>query len=158
MGLRGRPPKPSVIEIAEGYPGKRKLNRREPQPAHLTREETKSPPEHLSEGAKKWWLYYAGILRGLQVLTEADLIALENLAGATADRIEHEGRLTESGPLYKTSSGYVQISPLFSVVDRLKERELKLLREFGMTPSSRTRVQMTPEDSGRNSIDEAMCG
>jgi phage terminase small subunit len=35
---------------------------------------------------------------------------------------------------------------LFSVVSTLRERELKLLREFGMTPSSRTRVQVAREE------------
>jgi P27 family predicted phage terminase small subunit len=147
-----------VIEIAEGYPGKRKLSRREPQPAHITQEETKAPPEHLTDRAKKWWIYYAEILRSLKVLTEADLMALENLAGATADRIEYETKLAETGPLYKCSTGYVMVSPLFSIVDRLKNREFQLLREFGMTPSSRTRVQMTQVDDGRNAIEDAMFG
>jgi P27 family predicted phage terminase small subunit len=158
MGLRGRPPKPSVIEIAEGCPGKRRLNLLEPKPAQITEEETHAPPEHLSEDAKKWWMYYATILRGLQVLTEADLIALENLAGATADRIANEANLAKTGPLYKTSWGEVRISPLFNLVAQLKDRELKLLREFGMTPSSRTRVQMTTDSKKHASIEDAMCG
>ena len=32
------------------------------------------------------------------------------------------------------------------MVSTLRERELKLLREFGMTPSSRTRVQVAREE------------
>jgi len=60
--------------------------------------------------------------------------------------VAQEEQLRKSGPLYKAKSGYIQVSPLFSVVSTLRERELKLLREFGMTPSSRTRVQVTREE------------
>ena len=158
MGRRGPAPKPTVIEIAEGRPRKQKINLREPMPAHITREETRTPPAHLSATAKVWWVYYADILRSLKVLTEADLMALENLATATVDRINYEAQLAKTGPLYKTSTGYVMVSPMFSIVDRLKAREFQLLREFGMTPSSRTRVQITQPDDGRNAIDDAMYG
>jgi P27 family predicted phage terminase small subunit len=158
MGLRGKPPKPTVIEIAEGRPGHRPLPRGEPKPAPITPEEAMTPPEHLTEGGKHWWLYYAPLLLGLKVLTEADLIALEGLATATAERIEQEVKLATAGPLYKTGTGYIIISPLFSVVDRLRDRELKLLREFGMTPASRTRVQTTGQQEKTDPIESAMCG
>ena len=71
---------------------------------------------------------------------------MEALARTTTERIAQEEQLRKSGPLYKSKSGYIQVSPLFSVVSTLRERELKLLREFGMTPSSRTRVQVTREE------------
>ena len=45
MGLRGPAPKPSAIERAEGYPGKRKRNTEEPQPAELTVAEVKRRPQ-----------------------------------------------------------------------------------------------------------------
>jgi P27 family predicted phage terminase small subunit len=145
----GRPPKPTRLEIIQGFPGKRGIrNKREPKPPLV---KTDEPPAHLAEQAQHWWKYYVNMLRSLRVLTEADLMALENLAMATADRIEHETSLAKTGPLYKTGTGYVMVSPLFSVVNKLKKRELELLREFGMTPSSRTRVQTTaaPEESNR---------
>src|SRR5262245_30387371 len=72
------------------------------------------------------------------------------LAKTTTERISQEEQLRKSGPLYKTTSGYIQVSPLFSVVSTLRERELKLLREFGMTPSSRTRVQVAREEKTQN--------
>ena len=71
---------------------------------------------------------------------------MEALARTTTERVAQEEQLRKSGPLYKTKSGYIQVSPLFSVVSTLRERELKLLREFGMTPSSRTRVQVAREE------------
>ena len=80
------------------------------------------------------------------MITETDLVAMEALARTTTERVAQEEQLRKSGPLYKTKSGYIQVSPLFSVVSTLRERELKLLREFGMTPSSRTRVQVAREE------------
>ena len=80
------------------------------------------------------------------MISETDLVAMEALARTTTDRVTQEEQLRKSGPLYKTKSGYIQVSPLFSVVSTLRERELKLLREFGMTPSSRTRAQVAREE------------
>jgi P27 family predicted phage terminase small subunit len=141
MGLRGYATAPTALKILRGNPGKRALPKNEPMPAAVPQNIGETPPEHMPEAHRKWWVYYSDILRDMKVLTVADLVALENLAGATADRIAQEADLAKTGPLYKTTWGAVQISPLFNVVDRLKERELKLLREFGLTPSSKTKVQ-----------------
>ena len=72
MGYRGPTPKPSVIEIAEGCPRKRPVNRREPMPR------TVAPkcPAHLDELAQKEWRRLVPILRRMRVLTEADGMAL----------------------------------------------------------------------------------
>ena len=51
MGYRGPIPKPSAIKRTEGNPGKRPLNRYEPQP----RTTVPRCPEHLDERAKKEW-------------------------------------------------------------------------------------------------------
>ena len=147
MGLRGPAPKPSAIERAEGFPGKRKRNTEEPQPTELTVAEVKRRcPKHLKGEERRWWRYYGELLTPLRVITETDLVAMEALARTTTERIAQEEQLRKSGPLYKSKSGYIQVSPLFSVVSTLRERELKLLREFGMTPSSRTRVQVAREE------------
>lgn len=150
MGLRGRPPKPTVLEIMQGRPGKRPLNKREPQPNRVAADIGAKPPDHLPESARKWWAYYGDILRDMRVLTEADLVALEGLALVTTQRIEQEANLAKAGPLYKTSTGYITISPQFFIVGQLRERELKLLREFGLTPSARTRVQTVAPQHKQN--------
>ena len=132
MGLRGPAPKPSTIERAEGYPGKRKRNTEEPQPTELTAAEVKRRcPKHLKGEERKWWRYYGELLTPLRVITETDLVAMEALARTTTERVAQEEQLRKSGPLYKSKSGYIQVSPLFSVVSTLRERELKLLRELG---------------------------
>jgi len=156
MGLRGPRPAPSVLKKQKGDTrkvGVRKFEEqfsREPRSDELSAVELRSPPERLALPAREWWIYYADILARLRVLREADLIALENLANATSDRIAQEKNLQATGPLYKNGP-YVQVSPLFRVVERLRNRELALLREFGLTPSSRSQVEIVgePDDETR---------
>ena len=91
MGLRGPAPKPSVFERAEGFPGKRKRNTQEPQPAELTVAEVKRRcPKHLKGDERKWWRYYGALLTPLRVITETDLVAMEALARTTTERVAQE--------------------------------------------------------------------
>jgi P27 family predicted phage terminase small subunit len=159
MGLRGPPPKPTALEKAEGWPGHRKGKRAaEPTPTELTIAEAKRrcPPD-LQKDERRWWRYYAETLVPLNVVSEADLVALARLAKATAERIRFEAVMNKSGPIHfhekswrigkdekgnpvMASSRVPMLSPLYSVVSGLRDQELKLLREFGMTPASRTNV------------------
>jgi len=54
------------------------------------------------------------------------------------------------GILYKTPSGYIQQSPLFSMVNNCIDMITKLSREFGLTPAARSRMvkqtETEPED------------
>jgi P27 family predicted phage terminase small subunit len=49
-------------------------------------------------------------------------------------------QLNKTGILYKTKSGYVQQSPLLGIITAQSTIPNNLLREFGLTPSSRTRI------------------
>ena len=138
MGARGPAPKPTALVLLEGNPGKRPINRAEPKPR------MKSPPcpAHLDDYAKGEWKRLVRILRGMKVLTEADYIALASLCQAYSRLVKAEGKLSEAGMLYKTPSGYVQQSPLLAIINTSNETISRLCREFGLTPSSRTRIQM----------------
>ena len=78
MGYRGPIPKPTELEILEGRPGHRPINRNEPKP----RSGAPRCPDHLDERAKKQWKHLAPMLCRLRVLTEADGMALANLCQA----------------------------------------------------------------------------
>jgi P27 family predicted phage terminase small subunit len=148
MGLRGPAPKPTAIKLIEGNPGKRALNEREPQlePGIPT------CPDHLDATACKEWDRVSKLLVDMKVLTEADYIALGNLCQAYSTLIAAQRQLNKSGILYKTNSGYVQQSPLLGIVTAQTTIVNKLLAEFGLTPSSRTRVAIvdtTPKRPNR---------
>jgi P27 family predicted phage terminase small subunit len=55
--------------------------------------------------------------------------------------VEAQERLSKSGLLLKSpNSDYIQQSPLISIVNKNAELVLKLSREFGLTPASRSRL------------------
>ena len=141
MGLRGPPPKPRALVVLEGNPGKRPLNPFEPQP----RVKRPKCPAHLDDAAKREWRRLVPILERMRVLTEADEIPLANLCMQYATLVKAQQLLGKSGLLFKTKSGYVQQSPLVGIVSGCVEQINKLCREFGLTPASRTRIQVAPE-------------
>ena len=150
MGRRGPAPTPTAIKKLKGNPGRRPLNEAEPQP------EPGVPdcPEHLDEVAQREWERLIPILRGMRVLTTADYIALGNLCQAYSTQIKAQKQLARSGLLYKTRSGYVQQSPLLGIITAQTTIVNNLLREFGLTPSSRTRVAVVPEPEIHDALTE----
>jgi len=142
MGMRGPTPRPTALVVLEGNPGKRAINRSEPKP----RMKAPACPGHLDEQAKVEWKRLVPIIHHMKLLTEADYIALANLCMAYSRMVRAEKKLAEGGLLYKTQSGYVQQSPLLSVINSSVETITKLCREFGLTPSSRSRIQLQSKD------------
>ena len=103
MGYRGPIPKPTVVEIAEGCPGKRPVNRDEPQPRPVA----PKCPDYLDDAARKEWRRLVPVLKRMRVLTEADGIALGNLCQTYSTLIQAQEKLTKQGILYKAPSGYI---------------------------------------------------
>src|SRR5437868_12793938 len=143
MGRRGPAPKPTAIKKAEGNPGKRKLNTEDPQPLPGVPE----CPDHLDAVARKEWGRLSPILMGMKVLTEADYIALGNLCQAYSTLIDAQKHLNKGGILFKTPSGYIQQNPLLGIIRAQTNIVNGLLREFGLTPSSRTRIAIREPDT-----------
>jgi P27 family predicted phage terminase small subunit len=143
MGLRGPAPKPTAIKKAEGNPGKRKLNTQEPQPVPGEPE----CPNHLDAVAKKEWVRLSGILLAMKVLTQADYIALGNLCQAYSTLIDAQKHLNKGGILFKTPNGYIQQNPLLGIIRAQMNIVNGLVREFGLTPSSRTRIAVEEPDT-----------
>ncbi len=138
MGLRGPAPRPSALSRAEGNPGHRAINRQEPQPA-LTRPKM---PKHLGSRARKEWKRLVPILERMKVLTEADGTALANVCFETAELYRAQEALEQTGPLIKNKeTGMVHLNPLFGAVVTLSNRVTQGLREFGLTPASRSRIK-----------------
>ena len=152
MGLRGPAPKPRTLRELEGNPGKRPLNPREPKPA------VKRPrcPAYLDDSAKREWRRLVPILERMRVLTEADEIALANLCQQYAMLQEAQIKLRKTGLLIKTRSGFIQQSPLVAIISATVDQVIKLSREFGLTPSSRTRIQVEPAESPSQSLQRAI--
>ena len=139
---RGPSPKPTALKKAEGNPGKRKLNEQEPKPVPGVPQ----CPDHLDAVAKKEWARLSEILLAMRVLTEADYIALGNLCQAYSTLIDAQRHLNKGGILFKTPNGYIQQNPLLAIIRTQMHIVNDLLREFGLTPSSRTRLIAEKEE------------
>ena len=136
MATRGRKPTPTAIKELEGNPGKRKLNENEPKPAK------KAPacPKWLEPEAKKEWRRLAKSMEQMGILTEADMTSFASYCQAYARWKEAEEFLTQHGTIVKTPSGYWQQVPQVSIAQTYNKIMTKLATEFGLTPSSRSRI------------------
>lgn len=135
--MQGRKPIPSDIKRAAGNPGRRPLN--EAEPVYTVPQRVPYAPRHLSEDGKRAWGVIAPVLMGARVLSTADLIALELCCDSYGRWISARRKLSDKGEVIDGEHGSYQ-NPWLAVANRAHEQTLKLLAEFGMTPSSRTRV------------------
>ena len=159
MGLRGPAPKPTSIREREGNLSHRPLPPREPRP-QLGEPEM---PDYLDEEAKNEWNRLVPILLDMRVLTTADRLQLASLCQAYSMLVQaHESmrmaaKAGGSGLLMKTPGGYIQQSPLLGIINGQVEIINKISRDFGLTPSSRTRVEALAETRDGDFEDE-LCG
>lgn len=138
--MAGRKPKPTNLKLIQGNPGKRKLPEHEPTPDVADPEYP--APEHLSEFAKAHWGAVCRMLSEANVLTVMDLDALAMYCDAYARWVEANEKIRVTGTVVKApTSGYPMQSPYLSVANKAFEQMRAILTEFGMTPSSRTRVK-----------------
>ena len=143
MGKRGPPPGPTALKILRGNPGKRPLNDQEPQP------ESGLPrcPDALTGVARDTWNQFAGQLGSCGVGTQLDAAALQLLCEATARYSDAAAKAAQFGPVWitpgkKGEPPIGKISPYVRVMDREREFIARMMREFGMTPSSRSSVKV----------------
>jgi P27 family predicted phage terminase small subunit len=140
----GRPPKPTHLKLVAGNPGKRRLNRNEPQPQRGV----PPMPRSLNKQAQKLWPEVCNILDGMGVLTAADGWALASLCEAYSDLVAARKALEARGSTYavETMTGVIRrVSPEAKLVSDADRRVRTWLAAFGMTPSDRARVRVDVE-------------
>lgn len=149
--MRGRKPKPIELRVLHGTAAER-ARAEHPQPRRVL---PRCPEFLTGEGARCWKrlsreLYDAGLL------TTVDRDALAAYCAAFArwrkaeDALTHSGEVirTEAktevdadGKTVKTGGGNIVQNPWLAVSNKALETMSKLGAEFGMTPSSRSRVK-----------------
>ena len=149
MAQRGRKPKPTALKVLEGNPGGRPLNPNEPKPAK------KAPrcPAWLEDEAKKEWKRMGKTLEQMGLLTEMDMAAFAGYCQAYARWKEAEEFITQHGSIVKTPSGYWQQVPQVSIAQTYLKIMNRFAEQFGLTPSSRSRIIASSESSG-STVDE----
>lgn len=79
------------------------------------------------------------------VATIADTMSLSILKDTWEDYQEAQVKCVEEGKYQYTTTGYAQQTPWSTQVNKLREQIFKILKEFGLTPSSR--VGLRPDSS-----------
>jgi P27 family predicted phage terminase small subunit len=133
-----------------GNPGKRPLNVDEPKPAIALPD----IPRHLVGEARKEWKRITPELLRLGLLSRIDRAALAMYCSEWARYVRAELRMARrdelmneegAGERARTPQGYEMQSVDLQISNKAKEACLRFLIEFGMSPASRSRVQVTPQ-------------
>ena len=140
MGKRGPRPLPTRLHIIHGNPGKRRLNKNEPQP------ETGIPelPAILNGEALLEWHRITAELLQLGLVTKVDRAALAAYCQAWGRWVEAEEHLKTEPIIFKSPSSYPVLSPWWVVANKAADQMHSFLTEFGLSPASRTRVHAMP--------------
>jgi len=146
--MRGRKPKPTVLKLLDGNPGKRPLNDQEPHPA----QGIPNRPDWLDAEAQAEWDRVTAELSEMGLLTLADRAALAAYCTAWSRWVDAEAMVKKFGTIVKSpEKGFPMKSPYLSIADQALETMRKLMVEFGLTPSSRSRIRVSP---GGDEVDE----
>jgi P27 family predicted phage terminase small subunit len=131
------------MKLLEGNPGKRKLNTKEPKPPKIDLK----CPDWLEPEAKIEWERREKQLRAMGVLTDVDEVAFAGYCQAYARWREAEEFISKHGSIIKTPSGYVQQIPQVAIANKNLLAVIRFCEQFGMTPSSRSRLSTSDNDS-----------
>ena len=151
--MAGRRPKPTHLKVVAGNPGKRALNKAEPQPNR----QIPSCPAHLKDAAKVAWGRLSVMLDRIGVLTEADAYALERACACYAELLELQTLVDRDGLTYSTTStageAVIKGNPAVAMLADADRRFKGYLVEFGLTPAARSKVKVDGSEQ-KDELDE----
>ena len=137
---KGRKPLPTKLKLLRGNPGKRRLNDREP---NLGPALPKCPP-HLDTEAKNHWRLLLKDLKQSGILATVDRGALAMLCEAWSRYAKMAALVREHGEAL-LHNGRLYTSPYYLAMTKERAAYHRIASEFGLTPSSRTRLAITPQ-------------
>jgi P27 family predicted phage terminase small subunit len=154
--VKGRKPKPTALKLLQGNPGKRPINRNEPQP----RAKAPGCPTWLPAEGKAEWRRVVPELDRIGMLTKVDRAALAAycaawalLVRATRD-VEANGLIAEAvDKEVETVDGVVHLivrrtkNPAVLIARDAAAQVRQFCAEFGLTPSARSRMDL-PDSGG----------
>lgn len=147
MGRRGPAPKPTALKLLQGNPGKRSINKNEPQP----KSGVPRCPAWLDGEAKVCWKRMVPLLSAMGVLTLIDADALANYCDTWSRWKRAVLFLQKKGDVYtiKDEDGkvkYIQQLPQVAIARNLLAVLNRYQQEFGLTPAARSRLTIAEQD------------
>ena len=145
MAKRGRRPLPTKLKIAKGTLRK---DRQRPDEPDLPRGMPPMPERlKVDEVAVAKWGELSQLLYDLGVLTVADGEALATLCELHSAEQQCLLELRAGGPTIRTDLGGVKPNPAGSLYRSIAALKGTLMSEFGLTPSSRSKVGASKESN-----------
>lgn len=150
--MRGRKPTPTRLKDLLGSKRPRNPTEPHPQPA------TPPLPRHLDAEAAREWRRMVKELRALGLLTRIDRAALAAYCVNWSRWVSAENVLRQSGLVVKSADGGLYQNPYLAVANRALREMHRFLVEFGMTPSSRSRLHVSPAPSTADPFEVFLSG
>lgn len=148
------PRKPTALKIAEGtFRKDRAVN--EPTPSTVDVSKMKAP-EHFDDVHKTMWDEYVEELTSLGVLTVIDKMAFEVMFEIYIEIQEFKAAIEEEGKYVTDDRGNKRRNPLISQVNQLRQTLRQFLSEFGMTPASRTKINVKDKQEEMSPLEKLM--
>jgi P27 family predicted phage terminase small subunit len=114
------------------------LNNNEPDPEPAI----PSCPSFLNKEARREWRRVTKLLFALGLITDLDRAALAGYCDAYARAAESSRQIQKYGLIVKSPNGYPMQSPYLAILNTALQETRAFSTEFGMTPSSRSRVKI----------------
>lgn len=129
--------KPTILKLARGNPGKKKINRREPK----FTEGAPKPPKYLTPAAVAEWNRVVPELErnGLMKVVGAQVLAV--YCQSVAEYAEAQIALAAMSKTYKTKTGTRKIVPEVLLASEAATRIRQFAEKFGFTPADQSRIE-----------------
>ena len=124
------------MEASQSWP----LNKDEPKPTACVPD----CPEVLAGESRKEWDRMSVLLHQHGLLTNLDRAALAAYCLAWGRMVDAETKLREHGSVIISGRNVPMQSPYLRIAVKAQEQLVRILVEFGLSPSSRTRVAAQP--------------
>lgn len=149
MAKSGRKPQPTALKIARGV---RKDRIPVSEPPLLEGEI--EMPSYLDERAREEWGRMARLMGRMGILSASHGPALGLYCMSYSRLVNAEEQLRKEGSTVPTKLGGHQSNPYVRIAREASRQMQSLLVEFGMTPSSSTRVAMRPMEIPVDELEE----
>lgn len=134
--MRGTKPTPRNLRIVTGTDRPSRMNKDEP----IVPVTAPDPPEHLTDAQRDKFVEMAALLARMRVMSDVDVDALAFYCVRWCDWREAVDNLNATGHVVRSPTGRPMKNPWAGTMEKAHSDCMKILAEFGMTPSSRTRV------------------
>lgn len=141
MGKRGPKPTPTATLKVRNS---RLVSQRGAEPSPPV--ELPPAPKWLQGAALARWAELGSMLVAQGLLTRLDALALALLVDALGEYLDAREIVAQTGLTTETDNLNVIQHPAVGIMHRAWENVLKILREFGLTPSARSGVAVAPAD------------